>query len=300
MRNKILVVFMVIALWTAGQVPNTTTFSLQDVLNVVNPPMQAAVPTDRYDLQDCFAAAASSYFNATYKAQYYSAAGNLNNLLMFRDYGAHNASTPISIVGSTNTDYTTATTSLQQIVPSGTNVGDLLIIYTGIDENYLLTVPSGWLSIYGYSGGSPHNSFILHSKIATASDLSATFTVNSATAARGTIGIIAFRNMKSSSPYYNVSPYLSSTNSGTFNLNNSGSGTSNSMNIVVTNLELNSTGTMSATSGWDNLGGVNLGNRYYINIYSKVQSSALWDDFSITSSVAGYGVGGRIQILPAN
>ena len=61
-------------------VPDTTTFELQDVVDEVNP------TTD--DLTDCFADAVSSKFNATYKAQYYAAAGDKNNLLMFRDYGA--------------------------------------------------------------------------------------------------------------------------------------------------------------------------------------------------------------------
>ena len=61
-------------------VPNTTTFDLETVINVVNPTSD--------DLTDCFADAVSSKFNATYKAQYYAAAGDKNNLLMFRDYDA--------------------------------------------------------------------------------------------------------------------------------------------------------------------------------------------------------------------
>ena len=61
-------------------VPNTETFDLETVINVVNPTSD--------DLTDCFADAVSSKFNATYKAQYYAAAGNKNNLLMFRDYDA--------------------------------------------------------------------------------------------------------------------------------------------------------------------------------------------------------------------
>ena len=53
-------------------VPNTTTFSLQDVVNEVNP------TTD--DLVDCFADAISAYFDPTYS-------GSKNNLLNFRNYG---------------------------------------------------------------------------------------------------------------------------------------------------------------------------------------------------------------------
>ena len=59
-------------------VPNTETFDLETVINVVNPTSD--------DLTDCFADAVSNKFNATYKAQYYAAAGDKNNLLMFRDY----------------------------------------------------------------------------------------------------------------------------------------------------------------------------------------------------------------------
>jgi hypothetical protein len=61
-------------------VPDTTTFNLQTVVNVVNPTSD--------DLPGCFSNAVSNKFNATYKAQYYAAAGNKNNLLMFRDYEA--------------------------------------------------------------------------------------------------------------------------------------------------------------------------------------------------------------------
>ena len=53
-------------------VPNTTTFTLQDVVDEVNP------TTD--DLADCFADATSSNFDSNYS-------GDKNNLLNFRNYG---------------------------------------------------------------------------------------------------------------------------------------------------------------------------------------------------------------------
>lgn len=53
-------------------VPNTTTFTLQDVINEVNPATN--------DLIACFAAANPDYFNPLYE-------GNKDNLLNFRDYG---------------------------------------------------------------------------------------------------------------------------------------------------------------------------------------------------------------------
>lgn len=53
-------------------VPNTTTFNLENVVDVINP------TTD--DLIDCFNDANSSLFNPSYS-------GSKNNLLNFRDYG---------------------------------------------------------------------------------------------------------------------------------------------------------------------------------------------------------------------
>ena len=54
-------------------VPDTTTFTLQDVVTEVNP------TTD--DLVDCFADAVSSKFDSNYS-------GSKNSLLNFRNYGA--------------------------------------------------------------------------------------------------------------------------------------------------------------------------------------------------------------------
>ncbi len=54
-------------------VPNTTTFTLQDVVTEINP------TTD--DLVDCFADAVASKFDAAYS-------GSKNSLLNFRNYGA--------------------------------------------------------------------------------------------------------------------------------------------------------------------------------------------------------------------
>jgi len=56
-------------------VPDTNTFSLQDVVDEVNP------TTD--DLQDCFSDANPDYFNPTYE-------GSKDRLSNFRDYGSHN------------------------------------------------------------------------------------------------------------------------------------------------------------------------------------------------------------------
>lgn len=59
-------------------VPNTNTFSLQDVVNEINPSSD--------DLATCFAEANPNYFNPAYS-------GTKDRLTNFRDYGSHNANT---------------------------------------------------------------------------------------------------------------------------------------------------------------------------------------------------------------
>jgi len=77
MKSKLLILGLLLGFLSFGQsVPNTTTFSLQDVVDVVNP------TTD--DLVDCFSDAVSSYFDATYS-------GTKTNLLNFRNYGPKGA-----------------------------------------------------------------------------------------------------------------------------------------------------------------------------------------------------------------
>ncbi len=63
-------------------VPNTTTFTLQNVVN--------EIPETINDLEGCFDNAIYDYYNASYYSSYYAAAGYKQNLLMFRDYGIHN------------------------------------------------------------------------------------------------------------------------------------------------------------------------------------------------------------------
>ncbi len=105
MKSKLIGLFLLI--WVTGfsqSVPNTTTFSLQDVINAVSPSSN--------DLVECFNDANPDYFNDTYKAQYYAEYGNLNNLLMFRDYGAHNALTVVLFTSSGTWTVPTGVTSV--------------------------------------------------------------------------------------------------------------------------------------------------------------------------------------------
>jgi len=64
-------------------VPDTTTFTLQNVVDEISPTYNT--------LQSCFDDHIPAYVNTTYWASYFASAGNLDNLLMFRDYGVHNS-----------------------------------------------------------------------------------------------------------------------------------------------------------------------------------------------------------------
>lgn len=89
-------------------VPNTTTFSLLNVTNVVFPTTN--------DLIDCFADAVASYFNLLYS-------GSKNSLLNFRDYGVHNAGTA-SISANPDTLYFTSSGGLMfTTITTGPEVG---------------------------------------------------------------------------------------------------------------------------------------------------------------------------------
>jgi len=86
-------------------VPNTTTFTLQNVVDEVNP------TTD--DLVDCFADAASSSFDSNYS-------GSKNNLLNFRNYGGTQTTTltvaqSTIVNGTSHIDLGNQSTSSQNI-----------------------------------------------------------------------------------------------------------------------------------------------------------------------------------------
>lgn len=85
MKIRLFIALLFLSLYCRGQVPDSESFSLQDVINEVSP--------SENSLNGCFTDAVEDYFNQTYKDQYYAEYGSKNNLLMFRDYGSHNAPT---------------------------------------------------------------------------------------------------------------------------------------------------------------------------------------------------------------
>lgn len=103
-------------------VPNTTTFTLQNVVDEVNP------TTD--DLVDCFADANASYFNSNYS-------GSKNSLLNFRDYGSHNVKT-ISLSSYAGT---IQLNGFNQLTPTYT-------ISPGSASLPVVTKTATWLTVY--------------------------------------------------------------------------------------------------------------------------------------------------------
>lgn len=79
--KKLLFILLFVPVLLFGQtsVPNTETFSLQDVYNAVH----AHTGGTQTNLQSCFDNAISGYFNATYNQDSYAPA---NSMLRFRDY----------------------------------------------------------------------------------------------------------------------------------------------------------------------------------------------------------------------
>lgn len=89
MKIKLLILSLLIRFFSFGQVPDTETFDLDTVVSIVNPTTS--------DLVDAFNDTIADYMNRTYYANYFAAFGNKLNLLMFRDYGPHNADTGDSL-----------------------------------------------------------------------------------------------------------------------------------------------------------------------------------------------------------
>lgn len=88
MKNRILLFLLLISSYSFGQsVPNTESFSLQDVYNAVD----NHTPATTEDLQSCFTNAIAGYYNATYNQDSYAPA---NSMLRFRDYKPTGCSAP--------------------------------------------------------------------------------------------------------------------------------------------------------------------------------------------------------------
>ena len=128
-------------------VPDTNTFTLQNVVDEINP------TTD--DLVDCFNDATASYFDSSYE-------GSKNQLLNFRNYGSGNALSPFQgSFGQTDPKFLCSQSINTNYWHNGSGstptIGD--IVYTNatgtstFGSNWLLSNYSFGLYL-GFGGGS--------------------------------------------------------------------------------------------------------------------------------------------------
>lgn len=127
MKNKLIILLLFACFISFGQsVPNTTTFSLDSVVHVVNPTTNS--------LGGCFADANATYFDLTYS-------GAKDRLSNFRNYGtptciSSNVTYTSSPIGSSTTFFTLNTPAVV--------AGDLLLILVGQMGSTAITTPSGY------------------------------------------------------------------------------------------------------------------------------------------------------------
>lgn len=127
MKNLLIILFINFSFLCFGQVPNTGTFDLDTVVDVV-------VPTTN-DLVDCFSDAITGYFDPTYS-------GSKDRLSNFRNYGG----TSIGYKNTGGADYVSSASSIDISFPL-TDEGDFLIMTVSTKNNRGFTTPSSWTQI---------------------------------------------------------------------------------------------------------------------------------------------------------
>ena len=114
-------------------VPDTTTFTLQDVVTEINP------TTD--DLVDCFADAVAGNFDSSYS-------GSKDELLNFRNYGASTLTSFYVTVSGSKTAYCGALVSVQ-MWHDGANA--LPIFDDAVYTNSSGTTSAAWVGYKGFN-----------------------------------------------------------------------------------------------------------------------------------------------------
>lgn len=174
-------------------IPDTNTFSLQDVVNEVNP------TTD--DLVDCFADAIAGNFDPEYE-------GNKDSLLNFRNYGGIGTLAP-TYAGASTMLTTSNTNLLTVLYPADVVSGDFLvmIVMKGLlsaTESY--DTPSGWTKV-GNTEGDIDLSCAVYTKTAGSSEPS-TVTVNALNQVESSAGfsgvMYKYKGVSSSSLLYTL------------------------------------------------------------------------------------------------
>jgi hypothetical protein len=120
MKSRLLIILLIVGLNVFAQVPNTTTFTLQDVVDEVNPTTN--------DLQDCFNDADESKFDLNY----YSSG---NDLLEFRNYN----SSDIDFVSAWGTTNLSGGSTITVDAFTSAQVGDLLLLVIAYQPSTSIT-----------------------------------------------------------------------------------------------------------------------------------------------------------------
>ena len=143
MRNRLLIGLLFFSLFGWGQVPDTETFSLQDVVTAVSPSSNDQVA--------CFLEAIPEYYNPTYNNDLYAP---ISSLLRFRDYGAHNALGFETYVAPDDFDPDAQPVNIYEVFKDYYKVNhDAKWIYSVTDATTKTKPTSGTSYYYGYELG---------------------------------------------------------------------------------------------------------------------------------------------------
>ena len=205
MKNKLIIIFLFCSLIAFGQsVPNTTTFTLQNVVDAVNPTTN--------DLVDCFNDANAAYFNPTYGSK----TMDPKTLLGFRDYKP--SSTPLYCITSASGAFSEVSNTIYSQTPSGTQSGDLIVLIQITAANVTHITPSGFTHEFTESNGDLLYS--IYHKIATGLETLLTFQNTLPSNGGAAYGVQMYRITGGATLYgttgnysaFNVSSYTQSNN----------------------------------------------------------------------------------------
>jgi hypothetical protein len=221
------------------------------VVDVVAPSSSSYSPTGSYDLGDCLTDAVYEFFNQTWLTTYYSTYGTPNHLLSFRDYGQHN-----EWIGSVNA--TTTGTSLGVPQVTGQSSGDLILIIVCTDGSSTLTAPSGFSTLYDYSGaGGSYTSVAVYYKVTSTS--TETNYVGISPSALTYATKIAIRSPATNDPPFEQY-YIRAANSSAYTPPMSGLGLDGLNSILIASISAEGNYVYTQTSAWTSVLKINTTN----------------------------------------
>lgn len=218
-------------------VPDTDTFTLQDVVDEVNPTTN--------DLVDCFSDAIAGNFDPAYS-------GSKNSLLNFRNYGITAYCDYIGATGYFNS----GVSSLAVNTSSLAQVGDLLVLILRVQKGITYSAPPvGWsASVISPPYSTTYPNITIFYKTATAADLSGGASDNVTVNLTGTAGAYVYLSklvIRTSA----VTPFNFGTNWNTYRFTGTSSSPTITLNkansVVVALADVGASTSISNTgAGW--------------------------------------------------